>query len=319
MLNDLWSAVFPVVVIVFVLVQALVLWLVIRYRRKSDDEAPKQVHGSAFLEIGWTIVPALILLIVGVMSVGTLFKLDASPSAASNPIQVQVIGHQWWWEFSYPHPEDVSYDAKTKTWKSPNCMDITVDCVRSANELVIPADRQVNVEIQSKDVIHSFWVPSLAGKMDATSGMVNRISMQAFKPGEYFGQCAEFCGLSHANMRFRVKALNQADYDKWWTNQQLGAVQASTAAQTRGHDLFATKGCTGCHMINGRSKGDVGPNLTHFASRSRFAGSLFERDDENLRRWLRNPPEEKPGSLMPNLNLSEAEITDLTAYLQSLK
>jgi cytochrome c oxidase subunit 2 len=315
--DNLWNLVFPIAVFVFFLVQLLVLWLVIRYRRKSDDESPKQVHGNTKMEIGWTILPALLLAFVGVQSIQALWKLSDRPAASTNPVHVQVIGHQWWWEFSYP--KRAVYNKSTDSYKETPCIDISTDCVRSANELVIPVGRPVDVQIQSKDVIHSFWVPSLAGKMDATVGQSNYLTLKAEKPGEYFGQCAEFCGLSHANMRFRVRALTAKNYEAWWNNQLLGPANPTDTAAQAGAVLFTQKGCAGCHMINGVSKGNVGPNLTHFDSRHRFAGSLFVNNTKNLRSWLRDPPEEKPGSLMPNLNLTEDEITNLIAYLQQLK
>lgn len=318
--DNLWNAVFPLAVIVFVIVQVLVLWLIIRYRRKGDDiKEPKQIHGNTKMEIGWTVLPALLLLFVGLISLRTLFEISERPSPSSNPLQVQVIGHQWWWEFAYPMPEEVKYNEKTKEWEQPNCIDSNVKCVRTANEMVIPVGRTIDATVQSKDVIHSFWVPKLAGKIDATSGRTNYLLLEANKPGIYSGQCAEFCGLSHANMRIKVRAVTPKEYDQWFQQQMQGPSTQATEAEQAGATLFLQKGCAGCHEVNGISKGTVGPNLTHFMDRNTFAGALFENNNENLRRWLRNPPEEKPGSLMPNLDLSEDEITSLVAYLNSLK
>ena len=307
--NDLWRTVFPIAVVVFVLVQGLIIYVVIRYRRRSEDDPVKQVHGNSKLELTWTILPALLLVFVAARSIPVLFQLSDRPAAATNPVRVEVIGHQWWWEFSYP--KNNSHNTE--------CMDTSQACVRSANELVIPSGRPVDIQLQSKNVIHSFWPPELAGKVDVTSGRKNYMTVQADKPGEFYGQCAEFCGLSHANMRFRVVAMTASDYATWWSNQTGNPVAPITPAAQTGEQLFTSRGCAGCHMINGLSAGTVGPNLTHFDSRHRFAGSIFETNDENLRRWLRNPPAEKPGSQMPNLNLSEEEISNLIAYLDSLK
>jgi cytochrome c oxidase subunit 2 len=213
-------------------------------------------------------------------------------------VKVDVIGHQWWWEYRYASGENVV----------------------TANELHIPANTPVVLNLTSKDVIHNFWPPKLAGKIYAIPGRINHMTIQADNPGEYFGQCAEFCGTSHANMRLRVIAHTRADYDAWVVaNTAANTVPAGTTPQAAGATLFRQKGCASCHTVDGYSKGEIGPNLTHLHQRHVFAGSLFELTDENLRTWLRNPPKEKPGSIMPNLNLSEDEITKLIAYLDTLK
>jgi len=263
-LNNLFWPVFWIAVGVFVLVAGLVLIAVIRFRARSDDEAPRQVHGNTRLEVMWTIIPALLLAGIAIPTVKMVFDINRIPK---NLMQVDVIGHRWWWEFDYKdpaHPQDVLF--------------------RTANELHLPAGQKFELNLSSVDVIHNFWVPNLAGKLYAIPGRFNHMVMDADNPGTYYGQCSEYCGTSHANMQ-----------------------------------LFTTKGCTGCHSITGISKGTVGPNLTHFKSRSVFAGSIFENTDNNLRAWLANPPAEKPGSVMPNLNLSAAEIHGLIAYLDTLK
>lgn len=303
-LDDLWNPVFLIAVVIFVIVQGLVLIVVFKFRRRSDDDSPKQVHGSTTLELGWTITPALILLFVGVLTVGNIAKLDAFPKG-DNVMRVDVIGHQWWWEFDYAGKGIVT-----------------------ANEMHIPVDEVIDVRITSADVIHSFWPPKLAGKLDAVPNRLNhmQIKTEGVEPGVYWGQCAEYCGLSHANMRLKVVVHTVADYDKWEANQQAapGSDFADGSAEKNGYELFRTKGCGGCHTVNGYTAGKVGPNLTHFMSREVFAGAIFPNNIEELRAWLRNPPKQKPmmpnnGLGMPNLNLAEQEISDLIAYLQTLK
>ncbi len=310
-----------------------------------------QVHGNAKAEIGWTIAPALILAVVGVFTVVTVFDINRKAEGA-DVLPVKVIGHQWWWEYQYPEQDIVT-----------------------ANELVIPTGRTVQLEMTSEDVIHSFWPPKLAGKVDVVPGRTNFLKIEADTPGDYSGQCAEYCGLSHANMRLRVIAKSDGDFADWVSNQQRQSVAAPTTTTTAaptttttaaggdagtggtttasdttagtslatdeekvapgtdpeldraiGAELFISKGCSGCHSIGGLAgaNGKVGPNLTHLQSRTRFAGAVFELDNRNLRRWLRNPPAMKPmnpdnGQGMPNLGLSEDEITQLIAYLETLK
>jgi cytochrome c oxidase subunit 2 len=299
-LDTLFKPVFWIAVVVFVLVEGLVLYCVIRFKARSDDDAPVQVHGNFRAELGWTIAPAILLLVVGVFTIKTIFDVNRVPKGA-DVVQVDVTGHRWWWEYQYPGIG-----------------------VTTANELHIPVGRPVAITLTSGDVIHNFWPPRLAGKVYAIPGRHNHMALQADKPGVYYGQCAEYCGASHANMRLRVVAMSATDWDTWVRDQKAGpATSASTTTSTdpaaQGAALFLSKGCAGCHAISGFAAGNVGPNLTHLQSRDCFAGCLFDMNDQNLRRWLRNPPGEKPGSVMPNLNLSETEITQLIAYLDTLK
>jgi cytochrome c oxidase subunit 2 len=295
-LHHLIIPVFWVAGVIFVLVEFLVVYYSIRYRRRSEDDSPVQIHGNSRLELGWTIAPAVLLFLVSIGTLKTIADINRAPKGP-DVIHVTVTGHQWWWEYNYPDEH-----------------------VTTANELHIPVGHPVYISLTSKDVIHNFWPPKLAGKIYAIPGRINHMTLQADKPGTYYGQCAEFCGLSHANMRLRVVAHTAGDYARWvaanTTNPDMpdpGTVAAQGAA------LFRQKGCASCHTVDGYSKGTVGPNLTHLHERSVFAGSIFELNDENLRVWLRNPPKEKPGSIMPNLNLNEDEITQLIAYLDTLK
>lgn len=294
--------------VVFVLVQGAIIYTVVKFRLKKGEEPKpvKQIHGNTRLEIAWTIAPALILAGLAVPTVQTIFENAESPVDA---IEITVMGHQWWWEYEYT---DLG--------------------VVTANEMHIPVGRDVflTLETDTTDVIHSFWVPRLSGKRDVVPGHVNTITISADEPGEYLGQCAEFCGLSHANMRLRVYAHEPADFDAWVASQLAAAAippDTDESLRSTGWELFISKGCAACHAVNGTEAAggglNPGPNLTHFAQRNTFAGALFERNDENLRSWLANPSAMKPmqpdlNRGMPNLGLNDEEITALVAFLQGL-
>jgi len=344
-IDRLQTPVFIIAGVVGLLVAAAIIFIVIKFRARPghEDEVPRQLHGAPRLEIAWTIVPAILLAGIAVPTIKTVFDLAEKPK---DPLHVTVIGQQWWWEFDYP-----GYGIVT------------------ANELVVPVGTPVQLAVTSRDVIHSFWIPKLNGKKDAVPNRSHFLRMTAEKPGEYWGQCTEFCGLSHANMRQRVVALAPADFDQWVKNQQAEAKTPTDPAALRGQALFESQ-CVRCHTVNGLkdpagkplvSKPDeqlvsgAAPNLTHVMSRTTFAGGAFplklpdcanaaEYDGAfktgtadnclnraEIERWLRNPPAMKPmyakpsehsnGLIrgMPNLNLSEAQIDDLVAYLVTLK
>jgi cytochrome c oxidase subunit 2 len=293
-IDGLFNLSFWLAVGVFVLVEFGIVYLIWRYRHRDDRPEPVQVHGNTRLEITWTVLPALLLLVVAVPTFRTIFELARTPK---DPIRVTVTGHQFWWQYDYT---DLG--------------------VTAANEVHLPTGRPVEFTLKSDDVIHSFWIPRLGGKHDVEPGRVARISLQADKPGVFLGQCVEFCGLSHANMRLRAFAQTPTDFDKWIAAQRTPAPSpAPGTAAADGLALFGVKGCSGCHTVEGVSTGKVGPNLTHVYSRSAFAGDTFDMTPDNLRMWLQNPPKVKPGSKMPNLGLSPDEITSLVAYLQTLK
>lgn len=294
-IHALFVPVFWIAAGVFFLVEGALVYLLLRYRRRRDRDAiPPQVHGNTRLEIAWTILPAVILTAIAVPTVRTIFELARVPDEA---LEVRVIAHQWWWEFRYSDLE-----------------------VETANELHIPTDRPVVVRLESADVIHSFWVPRLAGKQDNVPGRTNTLVLQADEPGTYRGQCAEFCGLSHANMRFRVIAEEPAQFEAWVQAQRRPAEDPPGGLATMGAELFQTVGCAACHTIGGTpAQGQVGPDLTHIASRTTFAGATFDRTEENLARWLDNPDAMKPGAKMPDLGLTPEQIEALVAYLGTLE
>ena len=304
--RDIVNLMVPVLVvagIIFIVVQTILLVAVFRFRDKGDPRtegtAPKQIHGHTRLEIVWTIIPFLILIVVAVPNVRLIWK-QHSPPREADFLDVRVIAHQWWWEYEY-----------------------VKEGIRTANEIHIPAGREVKLTLTSVDVVHSFWIPKLAGKQDVFPGQERTIVIKADQPESepLYGQCAEFCGMSHANMRLRAIVQNEPDFREWVERQKQPArIPPEGTKAADGKRIFETGACIGCHTIAGtNAQGRVGPDLTHFASRSTFAGSLFEVNDENLSAWLHNPPGVKPGAKMPNLGLSQAEIESLVAYLRSLE
>ncbi|ETW94987.1 MAG: hypothetical protein ETSY1_32495 [Candidatus Entotheonella factor] len=282
---------------VFLLTAGLLVYAIWRYRaRPGHMEATwPHAHGNPKLEVSLIAVVTLLLLIIAVPNIRVLFAASEPPDL-DHALRIEVVGKQWWWKFSYPSLE-----------------------VETANELHVPVGRTVVATLRTDDVIHSFWVPKLAGKMDLIPNKINHLWFQADEPGIYYGQCAEFCGPSHANMRLRVVAHDEAAFAAWVNAQQTVAQAPADALAQEGERVFQQH-CTACHAVAGTpANGKVGPDLTHFGSRQTLAAGLLPNSPSNIARWLQNPQSVKPGSLMPNLGLSEAEITSLTAYLQHLK
>lgn len=403
----LWDLMLWLGTAVFVLVEAVLLYVVFRYRaRPGDDGKPPQTHGNTKLEILWTLIPAVILVFIAVPTVKTIFKTQAA--AAPGSLNIEVIGHQWWWEFRYPE-----YGIVT------------------ANEIYIPTGRTVNFALKSADVIHSFWTPQLGGKRDVIANRTNYIWFtpdSTLESSVWNGFCAEYCGTSHANMRFRVFTVKPDEFARWVTGQKAPAafgavapVPAVTASNTgaqpltsgtgadagrvaavpaspppaltpgldstgttrpgagalvapapagssyifpkeripkwavpaapipkgltyaenlvgdpaRGQQAFVS--CIGCHAIAGNpmAVGVIGPNLTHFGSRSTIGAGRFPNDTKHLALWIKNARAMKPGSIMPTLGkgqidpqlkttvaaggLDDQQIADIVAYLQALK
>jgi len=320
----LYSLVWWLAVAVFVVVETMLFYSVIRFRRKPGQGLPRQVHGNNRLEIGWTIVPTLLLVIIAVPTVRTIIN-QASP-APPDALHVMVIGHQWWWEVRYPDPSDPSNRDK--------------DLV-TANEIHVPVNRTVDFELTSHDVQHSFWVPLLGGKIDVYPNRTNYLKYTPEQVGEYFGQCAELCGSGHGFMKMRVFADDQATYDQWFAAQK--GVPATAAGNTddalikKGQQLVTGGACVSCHFIAGtNAKGRVGPDLTHFGSRTTFASGWVENNEANLKVWVRNPDDIMPGvthlaneqipatgelySRMPAFpNYTDEDLTAIAKYLLSLK
>jgi cytochrome c oxidase subunit 2 len=311
---DLFWPVMLAALFVFVVVEALIIYSVWRFRGREGDPLPSQIHGNTTLEITWTIIPAVILLVILGFTFYTQSVLAKVPESGpgGNAINVTVIGHQWWWEYQYP---DLA--------------------VVTANELHIPVGVPIKLQLESNDVIHSYWVPHLGGKTDVIPGRINHLWFQADEAGIYNGQCAEFCGVEHALMRIQVVAESPSQFNAWAQGQRAipglaptptpsaGAQATPSATESlvaQGAQLFANGACITCHTLRGTpAQAKIGPDLTHFGSRKGIAANTLPNTPENLAKWLQNPQAVKPGNDMPNLNLSDQDIAALVAYLESLK
>jgi cytochrome c oxidase subunit II len=325
-IDFLWNRLLLLGTIVFVLVEVILIYVVFRYRRRENQGMPPQTHGSTRLEIAWTLIPAVILVFIAVPTVRTIFITQAH--AAPGSLNIEVTGHQWWWEFRYPE-----YGVTT------------------ANEIYIPAGRTVNFRLRSADVIHSFWAPELGGKRDVVT---NRTNYMWYTPDSsissnvWNGFCAEYCGASHANMRFRVFTVTRQQFESWVAGQKLPARfgAAAPAAPTggtqsgyifpreqvpdyavphspipsglkftpgltgnaqRGLKVFTSSACIGCHAIAGNpmAVGTTGPNLTHVGSRLTIAAGRFPNAAAYLALWIKNARAMKPGIIMPTLGVDE--------------
>ncbi len=280
-IDNLFVPIFWIAVAVGVFVLAGVLYVSFRFRyREGTNDNPKQIHGSTPLEIGWTILPALLLAIIAVPTIKTIFDIQKAP-AAGTALEVKVVGKQWWWQFDYTDQNFIT-----------------------ANELVIPTGQPVRLHLTACDdsltgecnVIHSFWVPELAGKTDVVPGRDNKMNIEADNPGTYLGQCAEYCGLSHANMRFRVIAKTPADFEQWVEEQQEGPTvplvesDGETPAGPAQELVYEKFSCINCHVFDDSKRDNYGPNLTHLASRTTFASGYYKLTRENLIDWVLDAP-----------------------------
>jgi cytochrome c oxidase subunit 2 len=243
-------------------------------------------------------IPLVILVALFGVSDVYLVRKTGPPNPKTTPLTIEVIGHQWWWEIHYPGTNAVT-----------------------ANEIHIPVNTRVNVVATTADVIHSFWIPQLARKIDEIPGRRNRILLYADRPGSYRGQCAEFCGLQHANMALYVVAQPMSAYKAWLTNMSGPARSPTDGAAQAGERLFMADQCASCHTIRGTaaSYGTVGPDLTHVATRSSLAAATIHNTTADLEQWIVNPQSIKPGVRMPDLGLSRADARQIVAYLDSLK
>ena len=306
---DLLMPVFWMAVGVFVVVQGALVYTVIRFRSKqANAPVPAQIHGNTNIEIMWTIAPAIILLVIAVMTFRTQAANSYQPPEA---MKIRAIGHQWWFEFQY--------DDGT---------------IVTANDLYIPVGQSVQIQLEAADVMHNFWIPKLAGKTYMIPGKTNYLAFKATEAGIFRGFCAEFCGESHGNMHFRVIALDAADFAKWKTNFATTPAAANGTAQVlgltgdaaRGAAIFADakKQCSSCHIISGTvAKGKIGPNLTYFGNRRTIAAGMLPYSTDNMAKWLLDPTSIKPGNLMGRVikkgTLKDQEIADLVAYLDGMK
>jgi cytochrome c oxidase subunit II len=287
---------------IFLVVFTLLAIAVVRFRRRpgDDDAEPPQIYGSRQVEVAWTVIPVLIVIVLALTTARTVFQIQAR-AKPENALEVTVIGRQWWWELRYPSLGIVT-----------------------ANELHLPAGPAPTfLTLLSADVAHSFWVPRLAGKTDLIPNKVNRTWIDPRRPGLYLGQCAEFCGTQHAKMLLRVYVHTPEDFERWVVSQRRAPDTASAPVSDQaeaGRRVFETTACLNCHTVRGTvGDGRYGPDLTHLMSRETIASGAVPNSPETLKAWIRNPDHLKPGVLMPAMQLDEARLDALVAYLGTLR
>jgi cytochrome c oxidase subunit 2 len=305
--------------LIFLVVATLIIYALFRYRARAGDESePPQIFGSTQIELAWTIIPILIIVVLFFTTARVIFAIQDAPEP-SNALNVTVIGHQYWWEFRYPQ-----YGIVT------------------ANELHVPVSNPAHptptyLDLTSADVVHSFWVPRLAGKTDLLPNRVNHMWIDPYETGLYFGQCAQFCGAEHAKMLLRIYIDSPTQFAEWIKNQQQKAVDtkvdhdgalvlAGEPAPNRtdpvalqGEQVFMHQACINCHTIRGTvATGRFGPDLTHLMSREMLASGIMRNTPDNLERWIEDPNAFKPGCLMPAMHLSNVQNAEITRYLLTL-
>jgi cytochrome c oxidase subunit II len=287
--------------LIFVVVFGLLFYAVVKFRRRATDtdREPAQVYGSTQIELAWTIIPILIVVVLFLATARVIHTIQDAPKPA-DAVEVIAIGHQFWWEFRYP---DLG--------------------VVTANELHIPVSDPSHptptfLKLLSADTDHSFWIPQLAGKTDLIPNRVNETWLDPHQTGLFLGQCAQYCGTQHAKMLLRVYVDRPEDFKVWVHAQQQGVID--DVRVTAGKRVFERTACLNCHAISGTNgNGRFGPDLTHLMSRRTIASGAAENSPENLRLWIQNPDALKPGSLMPGMKLSDPELDALVGYLETLQ
>ena len=302
---DLSMLVLSITLAIFLIVAGLLLYALIRYRHRPEDalREPAQVYGSNQIELSWTVIPVLIVVMLFLTTARVIIGTQAIPKP-EDALTVTVIGHQFWWEYRYPKLGIVT-----------------------ANELHIPVSSSADsnptyLNMSSADVAHSFWVPRLAGKTDLIPNRVNTMWIDPQQPGLYLGQCAQYCGAQHAKMLLRVYAESPADFAAWVSRQQQPARQdfAGNPAAAEGQAVFMHNACINCHAVSGTvATGRFGPDLTHLASRDTIGSGAIQNTPENLRKWVDDPNSLKPGCLMPAMHLNDRDLDAITAYLAQLR
>ena len=290
---------------IFFVVGGLLAFVVIKFRaRKTDAEhEPAQIYGSTQVELAWTVIPVLIVVVLSLTTARIIFAIQDAPEPQS-ALDVTVVAHQFWWEFRYPKLGIVT-----------------------ANELHLPVStsmtpRATYLQLLSADVDHSFWVPQLGGKTDLIPNHPNQMWVDPQTTGLYLGQCAQFCGIEHAKMLIRVYVDAPDQFAAWVKAQQQPGAQpnAQDTAVAAGRHVFETEACVNCHTISGTAaKGTFGPDLTHLMSRATIAAGAAANTPGNLRSWIKDPNTLKPGALMPAMQLSDQETDELVAYLTTLR
>ena len=301
MIHHLSLFVIQITAAIFIVVAALWLYVVVRFRQRdpTDDSEPPQIYGSTQIELAWTVIPILIVVVLFLTTARILFAIQ-DQKMPPTAVDVDVVGHQFWWEFHY-----TKYGFTT------------------ANELHVPvstgqAPMTTSLNLLSADVFHRFWVPELMGKIDTVPNRVNHMWFTPDKVGLFVGQCAHFCGVEHAKMLLRVYVQTPEDFAAWVKNQQQAAVQDPAVAE--GRQIFQSQSCISCHVVRGTAaQGTFGPDLTHFMSRETLAAGAADNTPANLKLWIQDPDYVKPGSLMPAMQLGNDQIDKVVAYLDSLK
>ncbi len=298
---DLSLLVLVITGIIFVVVFTLLVYSVVKFRGRAVDAGrePAQVYGSTQIELAWTVIPILIVVVLFLATARTIHAVQDAPKPAT-ALEVTAIGHQFWWEFRYPKLGIVT-----------------------ANELHIPVSDAAHptptfLKLFSADTDHSFWIPQLAGKTDLIPNHPNGMWIDPHRTGVYLGQCAQYCGTQHAKMLLRVFVDSDEEFKAWVLAQQQPAVEDENVIL--GKRVFEATACINCHAINGTvADGRFGPDLTHLMSRRTIASGAAENTKENLRRWIQNPDAIKPGSLMPAMKLSDSDLDALTDYMETLR
>jgi len=301
-IQEFYSLVLGLCAAIFVIVAGLIVVAIVRFRERpgDDDREPPQVYGSNQLELAWTVVPIIIVFVLSLVTVRTIaaVQIDKRPEGW---MEVVITGHQWWWELEYPGQGVVS-----------------------ANELHLPVSsaddpRPVFLTLRSGDVIHSFWIPQLAGKMDVIPNRENHLWLAPEKTGLFVGQCAEYCGTQHAHMLLRVYVHTRQDFERWVRDQREPA-SAPTPDVLSGSEIFQRTACINCHTARGTvASGRFGPDLTHLMSRDTLGAGAAPNDPENLRAWVLDPDHLKPGVNMPAMGVEGPELDALVAYLLTLE
>ena len=292
--------VLSVTAVIFIVVFILIAYAVVKFRRHSSDgPEPPQVYGSNQIEIAWTVIPVLIVLILFTATTRVIHAIE-DHEMPPGAVEVTAVGHQYWWEFRYPALGVVT-----------------------ANELHVPVSDPSHptptfLTLTSADTDHSFWVPRLAGKTDLIPNRINKMWIDPHQVGLYIGQCAQYCGTQHAKMLLRVYVDSTEQFNRWAQDQRQPAQASDTV--TEGRRIFETTACVNCHTVSGTAAGgQFGPDLTHLMSRDTIASGAAQNTPENLKTWIQNPDAIKPGSLMPAMKLSDPDLTRLTAYLETLR
>lgn len=290
---------------IFVVVTGLLIYIVLRFRRRENDngQEPPQIYGSTHIELAWTVIPILITVVLILVTSRTIGEIQ-NMKMPEDALKVRVVGHQWWWEIHYPELG-----------------------VITANELHIPISSRdpekaqpTHVTLQSADVIHSFWVPQLAGKIDLVPNKDNELWFDPYETGVYFGNCAEYCGTQHANMLIRVIVHTPEGFQRWVAQQKAPIQEPQTPQEIEGKRLFFAYSCMNCHKVGDSvAQGIFGPDLTKLMTRQTIGAGVAPLDDKNLWDWVKDPQDLKVGCLMPDMQLLDKEVDDVVAYLKTLK